>query len=176
MWPKDVWALLLQCSLSGKEQEVCSTLPIDQSLDYGVVKSAVLRAFELVPEAYRQKFVDKQTFVEFARDKKTLFEKWCLSSKITTLDQLQELFLLEDFKSCIPENVVVHLNEQKVAVLSNAAVLADEFVLTHWNVCPPPRVFSRTGKGEAQSNVCRKNALSDKRDKAIVFIVLIPVI
>lgn len=39
--------------------------------------------------------------------------------------------LLQDFKNCLPENVVVHLNEQKVTSLSNAAVLADEFVLTH---------------------------------------------
>ncbi len=140
-WPKDVWALLLQCSLSGKAQEVCSALPIDQSLDYDTVKSAVLRAFELVPEAYRQKFrshvkTAKQTFVEFAREKKTLFERWCLSSGIMTLDQLQELVLLEDFKGCIPENVVVHLNEQRVASLFDAAVVADEFVLTHRTVFP----------------------------------------
>lgn len=38
-----MWALLLQSSLSGKAQVVCSALPIDQSLDYDVVKSAVLR-------------------------------------------------------------------------------------------------------------------------------------
>lgn len=94
-----------------------------------------------MPEAYRQKFrshlkTAKQTYVEFAREKKTLFEKWCLSSGIMTLDQLQELLLLEDFKSSIPENIVVHLIEQKVANLSDAAVLADEFVLTHQTVSP----------------------------------------
>ncbi len=70
-WPKDVWALLLQCSLSGKAQEVSSALPLEQSLDYDTVKAAVLRAYELVPEAYRQRFCShakaaKQTYVEFA--------------------------------------------------------------------------------------------------------------
>ncbi len=44
-WPKDMWALLLQCSLSGKAREVCSVLPLEQSLDYDVVKAAVLRAY-----------------------------------------------------------------------------------------------------------------------------------
>ncbi len=110
-----------------------------ESLDYDTVKAAVLRAYELVPEAYRQKFrawlkQAKQTNVEFAREKKNLFEKWCLASKVTTYEELQELILLEDFKTCVPENVVVYLNEQKVSKLSDAAVLADEFALTHRTV------------------------------------------
>ncbi len=128
-----------QCNLIGKAQEVCAALPIEASLDYDTVKAAVLRAYELVPEAYRQKFracskQAKQTYVEFAREKKTLFERWCLASKITTFEELQELVLLEDFKTCVPESVVVHLNEQKVTKLSDAGVLADEFTLTHRTV------------------------------------------
>lgn len=143
-WPKDMWALLLQCNLVGKAQEVCAALPIDDSLNYDMMKSAVLRAYELVPEAYRQKFracskAAKQTFGEFAREKRTLFEKWCVSTKVTTLDELQELILLEDFKNSLPENIVVHLNEQKVSKLSDAAIFADEFALTHKTVFPVVR-------------------------------------
>ncbi len=135
-WPRDMWALMMQCSLVGKAQEVCSALPIDDSLNYDVVKAAVLRVYELVPEAYRQKFRNytksmKQSFVGFARDKKMLLERWCAASKTTTFDQLQELFLLEDFKNCLPGNLVTYLNEQKVNSLSAAAVLADEYMLTH---------------------------------------------
>lgn len=99
-----MWALLLQCNLVGKAQEVCAALPIDDSLNYDTMKLAVLRAYELVPEAYRQKFrvcskTAKQTFVEFAREKRSLFEKLCVSTKIITLDELQELILHEDFKN-----------------------------------------------------------------------------
>lgn len=73
-----------------------------------------------MPEAYRQKFrahakTDRQTYVEFAREKKALFEKLCVSSKITTFEQLRELILL-DFKSCVPESVV-HLNEQSASLI-----------------------------------------------------------
>ncbi len=76
-WPKDMWALLLQCSLTGKAQEVCSALPIESSLDYDTIKAAVLRVYELVPEAYRQKFrryekAARQSYVEFAREKRIL--------------------------------------------------------------------------------------------------------
>lgn len=140
----------------GKAQEVCSALPIEQSLNYDVVKQAVLRAYELVPEAYRQRFrahkkADKQTFVEFAREKQNLFEKWCTASKATTFEALKELVLLEDFKSSVTETLIVHLNEPKVKSLSAAAVLADEFILTHRTVFSPlkyDRIAVQSAEGQ----------------------------
>ncbi len=108
-WPKEMWALLLQCKLIGKAQEVCASLPVDTSLNYDVVKVAVLRAYELVPEAYRQKFRNHkkavtQTFVEFSREKQTLFDQWCTTCKVATFQQLRELMLLEDFKGCLSDD------------------------------------------------------------------------
>ncbi len=200
-WPKQLWSLLLQCKLAGKAQEVCTALPIEQSLNYDTVKSAVLRAYELVPEAYRQKFrnhqkITSQTFGEFVRDKTVLFDKWCAASRVTTFEQLRELVLLEDFKSCVAEDIVVYLNEQKVLSVINAAVLADEFVLTHKtvftsSVCrekssssveisgrsssgrSSSRVFNK-GKGkqenrEAVSNVFRNTNLSRDGERRVCF-------
>ncbi len=155
-WPKEVWPLLLQRRLIGKAQEVCSALSINDSLDYEKVKSAVLRAYELVPEAYRQKFrshakTANQTFVEYAREKGVLFDKWCQSSKIINFEQLCELVLIEDFKNSLSDKIVVFLNEKKVYTLAEAAVSSDEFVLTHKNVFVAPArreggtVFSKFG-------------------------------
>ena len=139
-WPKDMWPILLQCKLVGKAQEVVSSLPLETSLQYAIVKESILRAYELVPEAYRQKFRNHkkssgQTFVEFAREKGVLFDKWCSANEVkSSFEFLRQLMLLEDFKSALPERMVMFLNEQKVSSLSQAAVLADEFVLTHKNV------------------------------------------
>ncbi|XP_054598100.2 uncharacterized protein [Nothobranchius furzeri] len=136
-WPREVWPLLLQCKLSGKAQEVMTALSVSDCGDYDTIKDAVLHAYELVPEAYRQKFRslrkrdEGQTFVEFAREKGLLFDKWLQSSKVTNLNELRELVLLEEFKRCLPERTVLYLNEQKVNNLSAAALLADEFMLTH---------------------------------------------
>lgn len=55
-WPNGMWPILLQCSFSSKAQEICVSLPIEQSLDYEVLKATVLKAYELVPEGYCQKF------------------------------------------------------------------------------------------------------------------------
>ncbi|XP_027141960.1 uncharacterized protein LOC113747241 [Larimichthys crocea] len=138
-WPYSVWPLLLQCKIHGKAQEAIAVLPMEDSLNYDKVKASILRAYELVPEAYRQKFRNHrkppaQTYVEFAREKGNLFDKWISACKSTDYESLRELVLLEEFKNCLPERIVVYLNEQKVLSLSAASILADEYVLTHKSV------------------------------------------
>ena len=138
-WPKDVWTMLLQCVLIGKARDAYSSLSVDNSLNYDMVKAAVLRAYEMVPEAYRQKFRrfkkhDNQTYVDFAREKEALFERWCASQGANDFVQLKSLMIMEDFKNCLPDRISTYINEQKVSDVSKAAVLADEFVLTHKTV------------------------------------------
>ena len=75
-WPKESWVLLLQSVLVGKAQEIYGSLSVEQSSNYEHVKEAILKAYKLVPEAYRQKFrnylkYDSKTHVEFVREKRT---------------------------------------------------------------------------------------------------------
>ena len=86
-WPKESWVLLLQSVLVGKAQEIYGSLSVEQSSTYEHIKEAILKAYELVPEAYRQKFrnylkYDSKTQVEFAREKENLFNRWCHSKEI----------------------------------------------------------------------------------------------
>ena len=55
-WPKKSWVLLLQRILVGKAQEIYGSQSVEQSSNYEHVKEAILKAYKLVPEAYRQKF------------------------------------------------------------------------------------------------------------------------
>ena len=71
-WNRESWTLLLQSVFVGKAREIYSSLSIEQCQNYDAIKKAVLKAYELVPEAYRQKFrsakkESNQTHVEFAR-------------------------------------------------------------------------------------------------------------
>ncbi len=50
---------------------------------------------------------------------------------MTTFTALRELMLVEEFKKSLQERMLVHLNEQRITTLSAAAVMADEYVLTH---------------------------------------------
>jgi len=116
-WP-EVWTLLLQCVRTRKAQEVFSSLSEEESVNFKQVKIAILRAYELVPEAYRQRFrgykkLERQTYVEFALEKEITFTRWCQSQKVETLNQLRQLILVEEFKNCVPASVSTYLNEQK---------------------------------------------------------------
>ena len=136
-WPENVWSTLLQSALKGKAQETFAALSVDDSSDYDVVKSAIQKAYELVPEAYRQKFRnykkdDKQTYVEFANQTEVYFDRWCSAKKvISDYDKLRQIILIEQFKRCVHDDLKTYLDEKNVETLHEMAVLADDYALTH---------------------------------------------
>ena len=136
-WPNEHWTLLLQSVLIGKAREIYTQLGVEQSHHYETVKELILKGYELVPEAYRQKFRNckkdsNQTHVEFARSKEQLFDRWCCSKKIDqNYDKLRQLMLVEEFKRCIQSDVKTFLDEKQVENLEEAARLADDYYLTN---------------------------------------------
>ena len=101
-WLKESWVLLLQSVLVGKAQEIYGS--VEQSSNYEHVKEAILKAYKLTPEAYRQKFrnylkYDSETHVEFAREKENLFNRWCHSKEVgQDFKKLKQMVLLEEIK------------------------------------------------------------------------------
>lgn len=156
-WPKKYWPLFVQSALVGKAQTAYASLDEQASNNYEKVKQAVLNAYELIPEAYRQKFRSLEkaggTFVEFAHDKRRLFERWCSSRKVEEFDALKELVLVEEFKRCIPPSICTYLDEHGVSTLHEAAVLADQYMLIH----------------KDQNRITVKSSFSEKKDSRTCF-------
>nr|XP_027230687.1 uncharacterized protein LOC113822353 [Penaeus vannamei] len=136
-WPKEYWPILLQSVLKGKAQSVYASLSNIQCVDYDIVKNTILKSYELVPEAYRLKYrntfkLADQTYVEFARVKEDLFNQWLRSKEVKSdFVKLKELMLLEEFARCVPKEVSLYLSERGVDNIAVAAIMADEYVLTH---------------------------------------------
>ena len=135
-WDRDVWPIIVQSVLVGKAQIAYSALSDSDSQDYAKVKEAVLNAYELVPEAYRQKFRSWQkrpfqSYVEFAKQKEIKFDEWLHSVKVNNFEGMRELILLEDFKNNIPKEVRTHIDEFNIDKLEDAAKAADRFALSH---------------------------------------------
>ena len=136
-WPKEHRTLLLRSVVIRKAREIYTQLSLEQSSDYDKVKELILKAYELIPEAYRQKFRDcrkehDQTHVEFARTKEQLFDRWCSSKKVgSDHAKLRQLMLVEEFKRCINSDVKAFLDEKEVETLDLAAQLSDDYSLTH---------------------------------------------
>ena len=112
-------------------------MSLEHSLQYDLVKKAVFKAYELVPEAYRQNFknykkLDKQTYTEFAHEKKALSDRWCASKEVAKdFEKFKQLILIKELKACVPTNIKTYVDEQKATTLYQAAVLADDYSLTH---------------------------------------------
>lgn len=160
-WPTEYWTLLLQSALVGKAAKIFSSLSEEQSCDYAIVKNSILNAYELVPEAYRQKFRNRQrkpgeTYVEFAREQEVLFDKWYRSLKVTNdFAHLREVILLEEFKKGLPFSIKSHLDDQGVASVSKAAMRADEFEVMHKGNSeskPHFKNWNKKGKGSFKSH------------------------
>ena len=64
--------------------------------------------------------------MDFVRALTLQFTRWRRSENITTLDELVDLFLLEQYKNTLFEGVATYIVERKVRTASEAAVLADE--------------------------------------------------
>ena len=118
-------------------QKIFSALTVAQCSDYEVMKGYILKSYELVPEAYRQKFRNyqkfgQQTCVEFAQQKQQFFDRWCSSMDISgNFEKLRQLILLEEFKNCMSTDVRTYLCEKSITDLGPAAITADEYLLTH---------------------------------------------
>ncbi|KAF7644406.1 hypothetical protein LDENG_00222510 [Lucifuga dentata] len=108
-WPDNERTSMLQCVFTGRAQEAYLTLSPEESKSYDKVKSIVLKDLE------------------------SHFSRWCTASGVNNFEDLFHLIVLEQFKNSLPSFVATYINEHKVKVSSEAAVLADEFVLTHKN-------------------------------------------
>ena len=181
-WPREHWTLLLQSVLIGKAREIYIQLGVEQSHHYETVKELILKGYELVPEAYRQKFRNckkdsNQTHVEFARNKEQLFDRWCCSTKIDqNYDKLRQLMLVEEFKRCIQSDVKTFLDERQVETLEEAARLADDYYLTHkvsfiakpkpTSSHPQNKFMSGNSSGmPSQSNTPKPNSTSETKSQ-----------
>ncbi len=79
--------------LTGKVQRYVSA---SQWADYGLVRERILQAYDLVPQAYHQKFrnlVKKggQIYAKNVSEKENAFDGWVISMKVDEYDKLKQL-------------------------------------------------------------------------------------
>ena len=110
---------------------------MEQASNYDSIKELILQGYELVPEAYHQKFhtcekESNKTYVEFSQTKEQLFDCWCAAEKIgKNHEKLRQFILTKELNQCIHSDIRSFINEQKAETLAAAAHLADNYSLTH---------------------------------------------
>ncbi|XP_069993527.1 uncharacterized protein [Penaeus vannamei] len=136
-WPEEHWVWLIKPKLTGKALKVCENL--NDNTDYEEVKCAILAAYSITTEGYRQAFrnmnkFSSQTYAEFASEKLRAFKRWIKSASVTNFDQLCNLIVFEEFKRKVPYSVMIHLIDKEENDLHEAAKVADVFSLVHRSI------------------------------------------
>ena len=128
-WPKSNWCLILQSHWKGKAASAYCALEGEDRDDYDRVKEAIRLAYQLTGEAYRQKFRDmrkegSETYCDFSARAAKAFDAWVKAEKAnTSYETLLELMLLEEFKNKVSPTVRMHLEDQTVTSVREAAEL-----------------------------------------------------
>ena len=66
------------------------------------------------------------------REKENLFNRWCHSKEVgQDFKKLKQMVLLKEFKDKVRPDIRSYLDEQKVGELEKAAIMADDYALTH---------------------------------------------
>ena len=100
---------------------------------------------------------DSKTHVEFVREKENLFNRWCHSKEVLQgFEKLKQMVLLEEFNDKVRPDIRSPLDEQKVEELEKAAVMADDYALTHKmsSKSGNPQQNRYNGSGNRE-NICR---------------------
>ena len=138
-WPQKDWAVSLGALLKGKALEVYSRLSSAEANEYGKVKQALLKRFELTQEGFRQKFRSCQpekgeSAPQFAYRLENYLIRWIeLSGTDKSFNGLKDLLLREQFINASQRNLALFLKERKPGNISEMAELAEQFLEAHDN-------------------------------------------
>lgn len=135
--PPDRRALAIEPQLKGKARSAYNNLPVGDSKDFVLIRTAVLARFRLDAEEYRLKFRSinvsspGETYMELHHRQRDLFEKWITHAVASggTIDVpfVTDQIVREQLLSTLPAEVRRHVQEQPRVSATDTAKLADAF-------------------------------------------------
>jgi len=136
-WRKDSLAIYLSALLKGKALDVYSRLPPDQANDYGTLKQALLKRYQLSEDGFKRKFRGARAEVgesptQFITCLTSYLQRWIeLTNVQQTYEGLITLIRREQYLSvCWPE-LALFLKERAITDLEELGKLAEQCSEAH---------------------------------------------
>ena len=128
---RDRWPFQLAPQLTGKAQQAYAALPPDDAKDYDVVKTAILRRYNINKETYRQRFravkpKEEESPQELMTRLQDLASWW--TRETATHQELLDLLVREQFLSVLPPDMKVAVMERQPSNCNEASQFAENYL------------------------------------------------
>ena len=149
-WPEVDWAINLSALLTGKALEVYSRLPADEANQYCVLKSALLKRFQLTAECFRSKFFsckpqNGETGHQYATRLENYLDRWIELSDIKqSYDVLRDLLLRSQFVDGCHRDLTLFVKERQPETLKDTTEIAQQYLEARGGTFKPPPSTSNT--------------------------------
>ena len=136
-WHKKSWPGHLSAFLSGKALEVYSRLDEIEAQNYDILKTALLRRYELNEEGFRNKLRTSkpeqgESSSQFVTRLRNYLMRWIdLSGSAKTFEELVDLLLREQFIQSSSKELAVYLKERSPKSVRKMATLAECYLEAH---------------------------------------------
>lgn len=132
-WPRNTWAMNLGLSLKGRALEVYSALSAEDRQEYDIVKSSLMKAFNLTEEGFRKKILackpsGTDTWQTYYSRIQNILSRWIDMTHIEkSYDQLFDLLLREQIVSVFKEDLRIFIRERTPKSTQEIIRIAESF-------------------------------------------------
>ena len=136
-WDRSRWATNLSALLQGTALDVYSRLSGTEALDYDILRTSLLKRFQLTEEGFRLKFRRStpekgETASQFVTRIDSYLKRWMNLAKVEeTYDGIHDLFLREQFMNSVQKNLQIFLKEHKIQSVKDMVELAEQYNEAH---------------------------------------------
>lgn len=136
-WDKALWAINLSSLLKGEALSVYHRLSMEESDDYGELKEALLKRYQLTEDGFRKKFRKErpqkgESFRQFATRISMYLDRWVELSKIRqTYGEVRDLLIREQILNVASRELKMFLRERQPADVTEMAKLAEQYLEVH---------------------------------------------
>ena len=173
-WKKDDWAIHLSALLRGKALDVYSRLNDEEAVDYDIVKTALLKRYNLTENGFLDRFrksrpENGERMSQFKTRLASYLDKWISLSnkKKDDSEDLYDLFMMEQLMNSCNRELMVFLKERKPKTADELVEMAEKYVEAHG----VSHAFSIKGQQNAfkpdKANMQNQSNREDSRNKNV---------
>ena len=136
-WKKEFWAVYLSALLKGTALDVYARLAPEQSKDYEILKTALLKRYALTEEGYKAKFYESkpekgESPQQFIIRLENYFMRWLHLAKVKpSFEEVRALMVRERYLATCSKTLELFLRETAITDLQELGKLAEQFEDAH---------------------------------------------